>query len=80
MKTPALLFWLREPLWNVIADTVLFGLLGIVMFALAFGLIVKLSPFSVRKEIEQDQNLALAIVIAAVILGLSLIIAAAVHG
>ena len=37
------------------------------------------APFSVRKEIEDDQNVALAIVIASVILGSALIIAAAVH-
>jgi hypothetical protein len=34
----------------------------------------------VRKEIEEDHNVALAIVIAAVILGSAIIIAAAVHG
>ena len=38
------------------------------------------TPFSVRKEIEEDQNIALAIVIASVILGSALIIAAAIHG
>jgi uncharacterized membrane protein YjfL (UPF0719 family) len=41
--------------------------------------ITKVSPFSVRKEIEDDQNIALAIVIGSVILGSALIIAAAVH-
>jgi putative membrane protein len=41
--------------------------------------ITKVAPFSVRKEIEDDQNIALAIVIASVILGSALIIAAAVH-
>ena len=43
-------------------------------------LIVKASPFSIRKEIEDDQNTALAIIIGAVIIGVALIIAAAVHG
>jgi uncharacterized membrane protein YjfL (UPF0719 family) len=50
------------------------------VFALAFVVIAKASPFSVRKEIEEDQNVALAIVIAAVILGSALIIAAAING
>jgi hypothetical protein len=42
--------------------------------------ISKLAPFSIRKEIEEDQNTALAILIGSVILGLSWIIAAAIHG
>jgi uncharacterized membrane protein YjfL (UPF0719 family) len=54
--------------------------LGLIVFALAFLIIAKATPFSVRKEIEDDQNVALAIVIAAVILGSALIIAAAIHG
>jgi uncharacterized membrane protein YjfL (UPF0719 family) len=54
--------------------------IGLIVFALTFFVITKATPFSVRKEIEDDQNVALAIVIASVILGSALIIAAAVHG
>ncbi len=52
----------------------------VVIFALAFVIIEKVAPFSVRKELEEDHNVALAIVIASVILGSALIIAAAIHG
>ena len=69
-----------SPYMRVFASTVFYTLFGIVVFALAFWAMVKISPFSIRKEIEADQNTALAIVIASVILGLALIIAAAVHG
>jgi uncharacterized membrane protein YjfL (UPF0719 family) len=41
---------------------------------------VKIAPFSVKKEIEDDQNTALAIIIAGVLIGISLIIAAAISG
>jgi len=54
--------------------------IGIVVFAIAFWLMTKIAPFSVRKEIEEDQNTALGIIIAGVIIGISLIIAAAIHG
>ena len=64
----------------LIVTTVVFVILGLIVFALAFLVIAKATPFSVRKEIEEDHNVALAIVIAAVILGSALIIAAAVHG
>jgi uncharacterized membrane protein YjfL (UPF0719 family) len=60
--------------------SVAFAGIGIALFALAFWVIVKLAPFSVRKEIEEDQNTALAILIAAVILGIALIVSAAIHG
>jgi uncharacterized membrane protein YjfL (UPF0719 family) len=66
------------PLANAVVASVLYSVIGIVMFALSFFAINTMSPFSIRKEIEEDHNTALGIVIAAVILGLSMIIAAAV--
>ncbi len=64
----------------VLVTTLLFVLMGLVIFTLAFVIIEKVTPFSVRKELEEDHNVALAIVIASVILGSALIIAAAIHG
>ena len=69
-----------ESLLPIVITTVIFVILGLIVFAIAFIVIAKATPFSVRKEIEDDQNVALAIVIAAVILGSALIIAAAIHG
>jgi uncharacterized membrane protein YjfL (UPF0719 family) len=69
-----------ETLWPIVITTLVFVLLGLIVFTLAFLVIGKATPFSVRKEIEEDQNVALAIVIASVILGSALIIAAAIHG
>ena len=67
--------WLRTFL-----VTLGYTIFGLVMFAIAFWVIVQVSPFSIRKEIEQDQNVALAILIGAVMLGLSIIIGATIHG
>jgi putative membrane protein len=61
-------------------STLIFVVIGLVVFAVAFFIITKVTPFSIRKEIEDDQNTALAIVIGSVILGLAWIIAAAIHG
>ncbi len=69
-----------EGLLPVFITTLVFVVFGLIVFAIAFLIIAKASPFSVRKEIEDDQNIALAIVIGSVILGSALIIAAAVHG
>ena len=69
---------------EVIAKTLVaalaFSALGLVLFAVAFLIIVKATPFSLRKEIEEDQNTALAIIIASVIIGIALIVSAAIHG
>ena len=65
---------------DLIITTLAFTLLGLILFALAFWIIVKVSPFSIRKELEDDQNTALGIVIGSVIIGIALIVAAAVHG
>ena len=69
-----------EALLRTVVTTLVFVIIGLIVFALAFLVIAKATPFSVRKEIEEDQNVALAIVIAAVILGSALIIAAAING
>ena len=69
-----------EGLLPVLITTIVFVVLGLVVFALAFLIIGKATPFSVRREIEEDHNLALAIVIASVIIGTAIIIAAAIHG
>lgn len=57
-----------------------FATIGLAVFSLAFYLMVKVTPFSIRKEIEEDHNVALAIIMAGVIIGISLIIAAAIGG
>ena len=64
---------------NVFA-TVIYSVLGLVLFSLAFFVLAKITKFPIRKEIEEDQNIALAIVIGSAILGFAWIVAAAVHG
>ena len=69
-----------DQLLNLVVTTLVFSLIGIVLFGLAFLVIVKIAPFSTRKEIEDDQNVALAILIGSVIIGIAMIVASAVHG
>lgn len=69
-----------QNLMKAVVGTLVFVALGLIVFLVAFVLITKLTPFSIRKEIEEDQNTALAIVIGSVILGLAWIISAAIHG
>ena len=60
--------------------TVIYSGMGMLIFAGFIRLVVKILPFSVMKEIEQDQNVALAILMGSALIGLSIIIASALHG
>jgi putative membrane protein len=66
-----------EELLPVLLTTIIFV---VIVFAIAYFIVVKVSPFSVKKEIEDDQNTALAIIIGAIIIGVALIISAAIQG
>ena len=65
---------------RVVVESIIFVGVGLIVFLIAFFLITKLAPFSIRKEIEDDQNTALGIVIGSVMIGLAIIIAAAIGG
>lgn len=69
-----------DSMGKTLAAALAFSALGLVLFAVAFLIIVKVTPFSLRKEIEDDQNTALAIIIASVIIGIALIVSSAIHG
>jgi putative membrane protein len=69
-----------EQILPVLVTTIIFVLLGLLIFAVAFIIIIYVSPFSVKKEIEEDQNTSLGIIIGSVIIGIAIIIAAAIHG
>jgi putative membrane protein len=64
---------------SLIASAAFAGV-GIVVFVATFWLITKLAPFSIIKEIEHDQNTALAVLVASVIIGLAMIVSAAIIG
>jgi len=65
-------------LHNIVAALV-FASAGIVIFVVAFVLIDKFTPYHLWKEIVQEHNTALAILVGAMSIGICIIIAAAVH-
>ncbi len=71
---------LAMTLLESVLNVALFSLVGIILFALAFFIMGKVTPFSIRKEIEEDQNVALAVVIGSVIIGIAMIVVAAMSG
>ena len=69
-----------ETLVKHLAAAAVFSGLGVALFSLALWVMVRVSPFSIRKEIAEDQNTALAIVMGSVFLGLAIIVAASITG
>ena len=63
-----------------IINSVLFSLLGIAILLIGYLIIEKITPENTWKEIVQKNNVALAIVFGALIIGISMIISAAIHG
>lgn len=62
-----------------VLNALVFALIGIAIFVATFVVIDKVTPFHLWKEIVDDKNVALAILLGAMSIGLCIIIAAAVH-
>lgn len=65
-------------LTNVVA-AIVFAVIGILTLLTAFIVIDRLTPFTLWKEIIEEHNTALAVLIGFIALGISIIIAAAIH-
>jgi len=64
----------------MIINSLLFSALGIVILFAAYFIIEKITPENTWKKITQENNIAVAIVFGALIIGISMIISAAIHG
>ena len=64
---------------GAILASLLFALIGVAVFWLCFVIIDKITPYDLWGEIVEKQNQALALVVAAMCLGISIIVAAAIH-
>ncbi len=60
--------------------SLLFSVIGILVFVAGFFVVRKLLPFDVHKELEVDQNTAVGMVVASFILGLAFIVGMSIHG
>lgn len=65
---------------DAIVNAVIYSGLGLVLFGVFWMIMVKVTPFSIQKEIEVDQNTSLGIILAAFIIGIAMIISAAIQG
>ena len=68
--------WLRPAAFF---GSILYAVIGVILFWVAFVLIDKLTPYDLWQELVEKQNVALAIVTGACALGICIIVAAAIH-
>lgn len=64
-------------LWELV-PTVIYFIVGLLLFGLSVWIMERVSPFSIRKEIEEDQNVALGIIMGACMISLAIVLAAAI--
>ena len=69
--------WLKP---GAFIGSILFALVGVIVFWLSFLILDKLTPYRLWEELVEKQNVALGIVVGAMALGICLIVAAAIHG
>jgi uncharacterized membrane protein YjfL (UPF0719 family) len=69
--------WLKPAAF---VGSIVYALIGVVIFWLCFVIIDKITPYNLWAEIVEKQNKALALVVAAMCVGISIIVAAAIHG
>ncbi|HEY0051238.1 MAG TPA: DUF350 domain-containing protein [Pyrinomonadaceae bacterium] len=67
-----------DALLEVLVTTLIFVVIGIIFFAITYAILGRMFP--IHKEIEEDQNTALGIVIGSIMIGIAIIIAAAING
>lgn len=80
LNAPVAMLVPMDQLASLVVQTLVFTAIGLLLFGLAFWIMDRVTPFSLRKELEEDHNTALAIVLASVIIGIALIVSAAIHG
>lgn len=67
-----------DQLAEIIVTTLIFVVIGLLFFSVAYFILSRI--FDIHHEIEEDHNTALGIIIGAIMIGISIIIAAAIHG
>ena len=69
-----------ETLGRSLMTSLVFSLVGMVVFVAGFFVLRLILPMDMKKEIEHDQNTSLGIIIGSFILGLAFIVGMAIHG
>ncbi len=64
------------PLWRLLLDASLFGIAGIALLIVGYYIWELVTPYNLRRELQENKNVAVAVVVAAFIIGMAIVIAA----
>jgi putative membrane protein len=64
-------------LWRTILDATIFGVTGIALLILGYYIWELVTPYNLRRELQENKNLAVAVVAASFVLGMAIVIASA---
>jgi putative membrane protein len=67
----------HAPLWRMILDATIIGVTGIALLIIGYYIWELVTPYNLRRELQENKNLAVAVVAASFILGMAIVIAAA---
>jgi putative membrane protein len=65
------------PLWRMVLDASVLGLAGIALLIIGYYIWELITPYNLRRELQENKNLAVAVVVAAFIVGMAIVIGAA---
>lgn len=66
--------------FGALSNSLVYTVIGVVIFWLAFVIVDKITPYDLWKELVEEKNVALAIVVGALCLAIAIIVGAAIHG
>jgi uncharacterized membrane protein YjfL (UPF0719 family) len=64
---------------QAIASSILYAVIGVLVFCITFIVVDKITPYNLWKELVENKNVALGIVVGLGALGICIIVAAAIH-
>ena len=64
---------------EVIIATVIYGVIGIILCVLGYFAFDRLARLDLKRELVEDQNVALGIMLAGVFVGIAIVVAAAIR-
>jgi putative membrane protein len=65
------------PMWRLLLDAAVFGVAGIALLIIGYYIWELVTPYNLRRELQENKNLAVAVVVAAFIVGMAIVIASA---
>ncbi len=66
--------------WGAFISSLVYSFVGVFVLWISFLIIDRLTPYHLWKEIIEEKNVALAVVVGGIAIGICIIVAAAIHG